>query len=649
MLQVFRKHAYSWGTRALLWCLIAAFVVFFGGGLNYFAQVKPVASVDCYTYFHLYTWPGCRNILSDEVDHEAGNIRKAVQNTRGPDAQAILQNVNLREMAVESLIEQIVVEREAHRIGLKVSDDDLAKAIASQAVFQENGRFNPERYVQILRDNGISPTDFESETRGKILADTLRRAVTSAIQVSPDEARAEFNRFGEKLSLAYIEFPAANFAKGKPTDKEIADFYQDNKETFREPERIKIDFIRYDPLALAPKEPPSDASIQEYYEQNLKSEFSHPEKIHVRHILIAVAPDASAAEKAAAKAKAQELLQKIKNGASFTELAKDNSDDPGSKQNGGDLGFISKGELVKPFEEVAFTLKPGELGLAETQFGYHVLQVEEVKGATVESIEQARPRIVTALKEQEGEKLAHQDLDQDIAAAGEGRELKSIAAKRGLVAVETPYFAENESIKGAEDDPGLVKEAFTLQPGETRPITQGGAIYLIKLIDRKATRIPPLSEIKDKVANTLLQTRAQVQAKQAADTLLKQIKSPEAFDAVAESQHLQVKTTGDFTRASGNLPGIGSFPEAVQAAAATPAIPGVIDHVMENGGNAYLFKVVSRTPPSDAEWKMVQAQFTSRFLQQKQEDSWINFVSDLKRKSAIVVHSDLIGNSTSNS
>lgn len=649
MLQVFRKHAYSWGTRALLWCLIAAFVIFFGGGLSYFAQVRPVASVDCYTYFHLYTWPGCRNILSDQVDHEAGNIRKAVQNTRGADAQAILQSVNLREMAVESLIEQIVVEREAHRIGLKVSDDDLARAIASQAVFQENGRFNPELYGQILRDNGIAPADFESETRGKILADTLRRTVTSAVQVSPEEARAEFNRFGEKLSLAYIEFPAANFANSRPTDKEVAAFYQDNKETFREPERVKIDFIRYDPIALAPKTPPSDNSIEEYYEQNLKTEFSHPEKIRVRHILIAVPADASAADKAAAKAKAQDLLQKIKNGGSFAELAKEDSDDPGSKQNGGELGYISKGELVKPFEEVAFTLKPGQLGLAETQFGYHVIQVEDVKGATVETIDEARPQIVTALKEQEGEKLAHQDLDQDIAAAGEGRDLKSIAAKRGLVAVETPYFAENESIKGAEDNPKLVKEAFTLQPGETRPVTQGGSIYLIKLIDRKATRIPPLNEIKDKVADTMIQIRAQAEARQAADKVLKQIKSPEAFDAIAESQHLQAKMTGDFTRASGNLPGIGSFPEAAQAAATTPAVPGVIDRVMENDGNAYIFEVVSRTAPSDTEWKMVQGQFTARFLQQKQEDAWVNFVSNLKRKSVIVVHSDLIGNSTSNS
>ncbi len=219
MLQVFRKHAYSWGTRTLLWVLIGAFVIFFGGGLSYFAQVRPVASVDCYTYLHLYTWPGCHNILSDEVDREAGNIRKAVQNSRGADAQEILQSVNLREMAVESLIEQTLVEREAHRIGLMVSDDDLAKAIASQAVFQEDGRFNPERYDQILRDNGLAPADFESETRGKILADTLRRAVTSAVQVSSDEAHAEFNRFGEKLSLAYIEFPAANFAKGRPTDQ----------------------------------------------------------------------------------------------------------------------------------------------------------------------------------------------------------------------------------------------------------------------------------------------------------------------------------------------------------------------------------------------------------------------------------------------
>lgn len=646
MLQVFRRHAYSWGTRALLGFLILVFIIFFGGLGSYFLQVKPVASIDCYTYFDLITLPGCHNILSDQVDHEAGNIRKAVVNSRGAAAEQMLKGVNLREMAVQSLIEQILIDREAHHLGLSISDDELAKAIASQSVFQDDGHFSTARYLQILRDNNLQPADFESETRTKMLSDTLRRAITTAVSVSSDEARAEFNRLGEKLNLSYLEFPAANFMKGHPTDQQVEEFYRDNKESFREPERVKIDFIRYDPMVLAPQQPPSDDAISQYYEQNLKTEFSHPEQIKVRHILIRVSPDASASEKAAAKSKAQDILQKIKAGASFADLAKADSDDPGTAQNGGDLGYISRGELVKPFEQVAFSLKPGQLGIAETQFGFHVIEVENIKGAKTDSIEEARPRIIAALKEQEGQKIAHQDLDQDTAAAGEGRDLQRIAKERGLVAVETPYFAKTDTIKGAEDDPNLTKEAFSMNPGDIRPITQGDAIYLVKLIDRKPSQVPPFAQIKDKVAQTMLQLRAEGDAHKAAEAVLKQIKTAEAFDAVAQNNHLQVKTTGDFIRASGNLPGIGQLPLAAEAAAAVPSIPSVIEQVMQSNGNSYIFKVISRTPPTDAEWKTASAQFTAGLLQQKQQDAWFNFVNSLKRQASIVIHPDLIGNST---
>jgi peptidyl-prolyl cis-trans isomerase D len=469
--------------------------------------------------------------------------------------------------------------------------------------------------------------------------------VSDAVAVSSDEARAEFNRFGQKIALEYLEFPYENFASSRPSDAEIAKFYHDNEESFREPERAKISFIRYDAAALAPKEPPADTAIADFYEQNQKALFSHPQQIHARHILLRVDPDATPAVKAAAKAQAQHLLQKIKAGAPFADLAKEFSDDPGSKQSGGDLGYIARGELVKPFEEVAFKLKPGELGIAETQFGFHVIQVEDVKNSKVETLEEARPQIIAMINKKQGETIAKQNLNQDIAAAGEGHDLKDLAKKRGLVAIETPYFADGETIKGAEDTPAITKEAFAMQPGEIHSYTKGPAPLLLKLVDRKLTRIPPLSEIKDRAAGTMIRMRAEAQASQAATAMLKQVRAPGAFDAVVAANHLQVKNTGEFVRASGTIPGLGQFQQAVEAAATVPTIPGVIDRVMENGGNSYIFRVISRAAPGDADWKAVGPGFVARFLQQQRQLAWSSFVNNLKRNSLIVVHSDLIGSS----
>jgi len=651
MFKVFRRHNYSLWTRVMIIALCTVFALFFGGlgAATYLTQPSAVASVDCYTYLHLFTLPGCRNIMPDEIDHEVANIRTAIQNSKGPEAAALLQGVNLREMAVESLVVQSLIEREAHRIGLTVTDDDLARAIESQAIFQVDGRFDPERYKGILRDNDLQPAVFESDTRSKILSDSLRQFVMASVQADPAEARTDFNRFGEKVALAYIEFPYANFTTARPTDAEIAKFYQDNPESFREPERVQISFIRYDPAALASNEPPTDLAIQGYYEQNLQTMFSHPGQVHARHILIQVAPNASPAQISAARTRAEDLLLQVKAGKSFTDLAKENSDDPGSKENGGDLGLVSRGELVKPFEDVAFKLKPGELAIAETQFGFHVIQVTEVKDAKVESIEEARPKIVAALKQKQGEEAARQALDQDVAAAGEGRELKDIAKRRGLVAVQTPYFAAADPIKGAEDNPLLAKDVFAMRPGDLRPVVDGPVPYLVKVLDRKATRIPPLNEIKDRVAQTVVRIRAEAAANQAATAMLKQIKSAEAFDAVAALNHVEIKSTGEFVPTGEDVPGIGSFSQVGQAAGALAAVPGVIGQVMVNDGNSYIFKVLSRTLPSDSDWKSVAAQFTDRFAQQQQQIAWSNFVNELKRKALIEVHSELLGSSPANS
>src|SRR5438309_408099 len=155
MLQVFRRHAYSWGTRALLGLLVLVFIIFFGGLGSYFLQAKPIASVGCHTLLGVMTLPGCYNIYPNQVDEEVTNLRKILINRYGDNAPRMMQSVNLRQMAVEQLIEQQLVTDEARRLGLVISDEDLAKAIESQAAFQVDGHFNVQQYDNVLRSNGV--------------------------------------------------------------------------------------------------------------------------------------------------------------------------------------------------------------------------------------------------------------------------------------------------------------------------------------------------------------------------------------------------------------------------------------------------------------------------------------------------------------
>jgi peptidyl-prolyl cis-trans isomerase D len=649
MLQIFRRHSYSWGTRILLLLLGGVFALFFGswGAASYFTRARPIAQVGCYTYFHLFTLPGCQTITPDQVEGAAVDLRREIQNVYGQNSSQMLQSTNLRQMAVEQLIEQTLINREGQRLELRISDDDLAQAIASQTAFQVDGHFNVQRYRELLRQNDLEPAVFESKTRDRMVTETMRQMVTQAVQVSPAEARSEFNRFAEKLSLAYIEFPYTEFsAKVNPTDQQLAKLYEGDREQFREPERVRLIFIRYDPAVLAASEIPSAEDIESNYQRNLDTEFTHPEQVRARHILISLPSDASAPQKDAAKQRAGEVLQKVNAAGDFAKLVQQYSDDPGTKNQGGELGYFARGEMVKPFEEAVFKMKAGQVTLVQTQFGYHIVQVEEVKPRHQDSFEEAKPKIVAAIKEKQGTDLARQAVEQDLAAALEGRDLKQLAHKRGLTAVETPYVSRSEADKTADSDPKFLDEAFKFGKGDVRAITDTSVSFLAKLMDREPSHIPPSDQIKDKVRTAYVRQHAELLAADAAQVALKQIKAGADFNTVASNNHLQVQTTGLFPRASRQIPGIGQFAEATEAAATVAKLPSTLDRVLENQGNSFIFRAINRELPNEQEWKAAGLSFTDQLLQRKRASAWINFVNDLKLRTPIVVNSQLVGESS---
>lgn len=652
MLQAFRRHSYSWGTRVLLLLLGGVFALFFGswGAASYFTRVRPAAQVGCYVYLHLFTMPGCQTITPEQIDSATIDLRREIQNVYGEESAQMLQSINLRQTALQQLIDQTLINRQAAHLGLHISDDELIHVIGSQTAFQVDGRFNLKKYDEVLRENDLEPSAFESKTRDRILADTMRQMITQAVQVSQDEVRNDFNRFGEKLSLAYIKFPYSDFtAHVNPSEQQLVKYYDGNRDQFRAPERIKMEFIRYDPSVLGANQTPSPQDIEANYERNLNTQFSHPEQARARHILVAAPSDASPAERAAAKAKAEALLQKVKSGADFAKLAKLYSDDPGTKDRGGELGYFARGEMVKPFEDAAFRLSPGQITLVQSQYGYHVLQLEEIKKAGQDTLEEAKPKIIEAIKQKMGSDLARQDVEQDLAAALEGRDLTKLAQKRSLVAVETPYMSAEESVKGAESESKLLAEAFKFEKGDIRAVTDTSAPYLVKLVDRTPSQIPPFSKIEDKVRGTFVRQKAELLAADAAQAVLKQIKGAADLNSAAAINHLEVHTTGAFPRANRQVPGIGPFAEATEAAAMVSKVPSTLDRVLENGGNSFIFAVTARTLPTEQEWKTEGPAFTQQFLQQRRATAWMNFINDLKLATPITINTDLVGQSSGSS
>jgi peptidyl-prolyl cis-trans isomerase D len=629
MLDMMRRHAYSWVTRTILILIIIVFG-FWGVGSGLFSQVHPVASVD-----------GNR-ILANEVDKESQQLQEIIQQMYGANAAAVMKNINLRQEALDRIIENRLIATEARHLGIHVSDAELQQKIATLPGFQSNGQFDFEQYQEVLRERGMIPAEFESTMRSEMTQDTLQQMVDQGVQASDAEIRHAFNLRNQKVALAYLEFPWADFtATVNPTEKQIADFYNAHVEDFREPERVQIMFIHYEPLSLAAKVAPSDKDIESYYKTNLTSRFTHPDMVHAQHILVAVPESATDKEKAVAKARAEDILKQAQaKGADFDKLAAKYSDDPSNKDHGGDLGSFGRGQMIKPFEDAVFSMKPGEIRIVETKFGYHVVKLDTFTPAHTDTLAEARPKIVSDLREQTGTRLARQAVDEDLTAALGGADLPDLAKKRGIDAVTTPPFAKGEPIAGVGEDSKLAEAALALDKGQVRAVPEQDAPYLIKVIDKTPSHVPPLKDIATNVRQAYIRAYAEIAAHNQAQKLMAQIKTPGDLQKVAAANKLAVHDVDPFERATHAISGIGQFPEVTDAAGTVATVPGLIPSVMEQDGNAFIFEVTSRSDPDDEQWASAKQAFTDDYLARRRAQVWTQFIDQLRTQSDIVIHAD---------
>ncbi len=635
MLDLMRRHAYSWVTRTIL-ILITIIFGFWGIGTGFFAQVHPVASVN-----------GNR-ILANDVDKESEQLQQIIQQMYGANATAVIRSMNLRQEALDRIIENRLIAIEAMHLGIHVSDAELQQKIATLPSFQANGQFDFEQYQEVLRERGMMPAEFESSMRTEMTQDTLQQMVDQGVQASDREVRHAFNLRYQKVGLAYLEFPWNDFTSTiNPTGKQIADFYSAHAEDFREPERVKIMLIHYLPLTLAAKYTPSDKEIESYYKSNFASRFTHPDMAHARHILIAVPEGATPQEKAAAKAKADDILKQAQaKGADFSKLAAKYSDDTSNKDHGGDLGSFGRGQMIKPFEDAVFKMKPGEILVIETKFGYHVVKLESFTPAHTDTLAEARPKIIDELRRHTGTRLAREAIDEDLTAALGGADLPDIAKKRGMDVATPPPFAKGEAIAGIGQDQKLAEAALSLDKGQVRAVPEQDAPYLIKVLEKTPAHSPPLKDIATTVRQAYIRSYSEIAAHKQAEKLIAQIKTPGDLQKIAAANKLTVHNVEPFERATHSILGIGQFPEVTDAAGTVATVPGLIPNVMEQDGNAFIFEVTSRADPDDEQWTSAKQAFTDDFLQHRRAEVWTQFLDQLRTQADIVIHADQLGAST---
>lgn len=536
----------------------------------------------------------------------------------------------------QSMIQQAVILQEANRLGLQVTDDGLRQFLHSgvfgQRLFPNGQYIGDEAYRSLIEENfQINTQKFETEVKKEIEENRLKAMVTGGISVSDNEVRSSYVDQGTKIKFDYAMVSASDVEKEiNPTDAQLQAFFKTNAAKYAHaiPETRRIAYFAFNDGQEPGGTPQlSEGEIQQYYNQHL-DEYKVDEQVKVRHILIKV--DDPKAD-AAAKQKAEDILKQIKAGGNFAELAEKYSDDPGSKAQGGELGFLKRGATVPEFDQAAFTLPVGQTsGLIKTKFGYHILQVEEKQNAHTRPLDEVKTTIVALLTRQK-EAAQGQAYAQQLAGEAQKNGLEKTAEAHHLQVVTTDYLREGATIPGLADGSKLLSAAFTAKSGaapQVAPTGEGFAIFKVDGVT--AAHAPSFDEYKA----TILADYRQEQLPQLLASKTKELADKakaENNDLARAAKEMGIKVaTSDLVGRTGQVPNIG------QLSAVAPGLFDLNDGQISNPISAQqtgiVAKLIEKQQPTADEIAKNLDQTRESLLDERRNEMFEVFVSSLVDK-----------------
>lgn len=527
----------------------------------------------------------------------------------------LLDSPAARYATLERLVRDRVVAVAANKLKLATSDQRLARELQQSPEIASlrgpDGKLDMQRYRQLLGSQNLSPEMFEANVR----ADLSRRQVLAGIggsgfssQVSADLA---LNALFEKREIQVARFNAADFvAKLNPTDAELEQFYKANEKLFQAPELASMEYVQLDLNSVTKGITIAEADLKTYYEQNIQR-LSGAEERRASHILITAPRAASAAEREQAKTKATELLAAVtKAPDTFADVARKNSQDPGSAPNGGDLDFFARGAMVKPFEDAAFNMKKDDVSeVVESEFGYHIIKLTDVKAPKQRSFEEMKPDLENDVKKQQAQKKFAETAEAFTNGVYEQADsLKPIAERLKLeVRTATGITRKPQTgVSGALANAKFLNALFSPDAIEKKRNTEAVEVASNQLISGRITqytaaRTRPLAEVKDIVKQRWLATRGAEEARKDGAAKLA------AWKAAPDSAVLQepMVVSRDQTQ---KQPAALVDATLRTDAAVLPAFSGV-DLGPQGYAIVKLLKVIQRDPPQEAAAKQERNQY----------------------------------------
>lgn len=542
MLNFIRERAQGWIAWVIVGLLIIPFALW---GINeYFGNGGKLVAANV----------NGKEISQREFQQAFYEQRGRMQQMLGGQYDAQLFDPQIKQRVINDLVDRELLLQNADSMGYRVSDQTVVATIQGIDAFREAGVFSSALYQQQVQAQGQSPASFEQHVKRLIMSGQLPDGLASTVLITDAELDAAIRLEEQKRDFQYLVLKAENFRDSSvASDEAVNDYYEQHAERFMTTEKVRVEYVELSAASLQSEKKPSDDELREYYNAN-NSQFTVPEERRASHILIKLEEGADEAAVTAARNKADSLVVRIKAGEAFDVLAKKNSDDPGSAELGGDLGYFGRGTMEADFENAVFALKEGEVSEPVlTSFGYHIIKLTGIRAEKSKPFEDVRDEILAQFKKDEAERRYFELAEKLTNMAYEKPDsLSGVADTLHLELKQSPFFARRGGA-GIFANPRVTTLAFSdevLRQGfNSEPIELGeNHVVVLRLLEHQQASRKPLAEVKTQVMQTLIEDKAKESVKAAGEKAVEQLAAGESAETVFKAQTVAWESAGEITR-----------------------------------------------------------------------------------------------------
>jgi len=625
LLSLMRKHAKSWIIKFLIGIIAVVFIFYFGYSFTSDEGLK-IAFVNGESISGLEYQKAYRQRLQ--------TLQRDYKNFWNDQ---LIEAFDLKNITLQNLINQKLISQEARRIGLDITENEIQGNILAYPAFQFQGRFDEMRYRTLLSQNRMKPEDFEASIAQDILQTKLKQFIMAFLSVTDQEIVDQYTFSNAKVKISFVTFSPETFEKSVKGDQTaMMEYFNEHKESFRIPDKIKIAYATFDPKEFEGQVSITDQELNDYYEDN-SEKYKQQHQVNARHILFKLKEDATKEEEKKIKEKASPVLEKARKGEDFASLAKEYSEGP-SGEKGGDLGYFQKGQMVKPFEEVVFKMKKGEISdLVRTPFGYHIIKMEDIKEEKAETLEKVRGQIVKTLTKIDSMDLANEKALSLIDQMPYDVDLSQYAASHGVSVKQSDYFSLSEPIQELGGDQKLLQSIFSLQKNDVSELLEfGEKFYIVQVADKKSSYLPESKEVSEKLTEDFKSHLATLEAESEAKKYLEKLNDGKSWDDLAKENNLTSEMTEFFNRTD-FIPQVGYDPDLQEAAFSLGENKRYSDKVFKNEKGVFIIRWEDQQGIDEKKYQEEKEKYQYSLILQKHQAIFGAWLEKLRENAEVEV------------